>query len=98
MTIKEILTQLETAEHPVGRAIHKNDHFKVLVIAFKKGMALKEHKAHHPSKLIVMEGNVIYKEEGRTVDLKKFEETDIPVEVTHAVEAVEDSVCLLTQG
>lgn len=28
----------------------------------------------------------------------KFGEVDIPVEVTHGVEALEDSLCLLTQG
>ena len=98
MIIKEILSQLQTSQHPVAKAIHKGDNFKVLIIAFKKGMILKEHKAHLPSKLTVLEGNVIYKQEDRMVNLKKFEETEIPVEVTHSVEAFEDSVCLLTQG
>jgi quercetin dioxygenase-like cupin family protein len=91
--IKEAINQLSNSQHPVAKAFHKGEHFKVLVIAFKKGMALKEHKAHMPSRLVVIEGNVIYKEEGRLVDLKQYDETDIPVE-----EAKEDSICILTQG
>lgn len=98
MVIKEALIQLETSQHPVARALHKGDYFKVLVIVFKKGMILKEHKAHMPSKLTVLEGTVFYKEGERVVDLKKFEETNIPVEIIHSVEAREDSICLLTQG
>jgi len=35
MTIKEIIQQLETADHPVAKALHKGDHFKVLVIGLK---------------------------------------------------------------
>jgi quercetin dioxygenase-like cupin family protein len=98
MTIKDTLKRLETSKHPVANALHKGDHFKVLVIAFKKGMILNDHKAHMPSKLTVIEGSVIYNEGGQFVELKKFDETDIPVEITHSVEAKEDSLCLLTQG
>jgi ribosomal protein L21 len=37
-------------------------------------------------------------EEGKTIELDQYDETEIPVEVTHSVEAKEDSLCLLTQG
>ena len=98
MTIINTLAELQNSAHPVARALHKGEHFKVLIIAFKKGMILKEHKAHLPSKLTVLEGRVTYREGDKIIALEKFEETPIPVEVIHSVEAVEDSLCLLTQG
>jgi len=98
MTIKEIIQQLETADHPVAKALHKGDHFKVLVIGFKSGMKLKEHEAQLPSKLTVISGQVIYRESTREVKLNIFDEVEIAVNIRHSVEATEDSICLLTQG
>lgn len=99
MVIKDILAQLKTSEHPVARALHKGEHFKVIVLAFKKGMALKEHTAHLPAKLTVLTGSVRYTDNiGHSVTLDVHHTTDIPVNVPHAVEALDDSLCLLTQG
>jgi quercetin dioxygenase-like cupin family protein len=98
MLIKEILKELETSKHPVAKAFHKGTHFRVLVMAFKKGMRLKDHQAHLASRFVVMEGKVIYVENNERIELSKFDEVDIPVEITHSVEALEDSLCLLTQG
>ena len=98
MVIKEILQQLETAVHPVAKALHKGGQFKVLAIGFKKGMILKEHQAHLPSKLFVLNGEVIYKEGEVSTTLSTYDEIVIPVQVLHSVEAISDSLCLLTQG
>jgi quercetin dioxygenase-like cupin family protein len=98
MTIKEILKQLETSEYPVAKPLHKGENFKVLVIGFKSGMKLKEHQANLPSKLTVISGKVIYRQEDTATELQKFDEINIPVNITHSVEAMEDSICLLTQG
>ncbi len=53
--------------------LHQNSNFKVLVIGFKKGMVLKEHKAHRISKLTVLEGAVDYVEEERKIPLKQYD-------------------------
>ena len=98
MIVKELLAQLETATNPVAKALHKNEHFNVLVIGFKKGMLLKEHKASRPSKLTVLQGQVIYREAGREVTASQHDTVEIPVDVVHSVEATQDSLCLLTQG
>lgn len=97
-TIASIMTALESSTHPVARALHKGDHFKVLMIGFKKGMILTDHKAHTTAKLTVLSGSVLYKESDRQINLKQYEEVDIPLEVTHSVEALADSLCVLTQG
>jgi quercetin dioxygenase-like cupin family protein len=56
MVIKDVLEQLETANHPVAKQLHKGDNFKVIIMGFKNGMKLKEHNAPMPSKLIIIPG------------------------------------------
>ena len=96
--IREMIEEVETAAHPVARALHKGEHFKILVIAFKKGMKLKDHQARLASKLTVLEGHVAYIQGESKTKLNKFEDIDIPVNVIHSVEALQDSLCLLSQG
>lgn len=98
MTIKSVLEQLETAKHPIAKVLHKGEHFKVLVIGFKAGMRLEDHQAHKTSKLTIISGAVIYRESERSITLETFNEIDIPVNIIHSVEALEDSLRLLTQG
>lgn len=98
MTIADILSELDQSEHPVARALHKHDHFKVLFIGFKKGMRLAEHTTKFPAKITVLQGSITYKEPTYNVTLNKYDERAIPVDVIHSVEALEDSLCLLTQG
>ncbi len=54
MTIKEIKEQLKVTNHPVAKALHHGNDFKVLIIGFNQGMILKDHKAHITSKLTVL--------------------------------------------
>ncbi len=98
MILQQILADLETSVHPVAKALHKGTNFKVLAIGFKKGMILKEHQAHLPTQLFVLSGKVIYKQGDASKTFSALEQTEIPVEITHSVEALEDSMCLLTQG
>ena len=98
MIIKHILKELQTEVNPIARSIHTNDHFKVLMIGFKTGMKMKEHRANRTSKLTVISGTVIYYENDVRLKLEKFDEIDIPADIKHSVEAIEDSLCLLTQG
>ena len=98
MIIKEILAELQIKDHPVAKALFKKEGFKVLVLAFKDGMVLKEHKANVPTKLIVLEGSVNYKSETTEIELGKYDEFEIPVNESHAVNALENSLCMLVQG
>jgi quercetin dioxygenase-like cupin family protein len=98
MIIKQVLSKLKESAHPVILALHKGKDFRALIIGMKKSMLLKEHKATIPSKLTVLNGEVIYRESEREVRLAQYETLDIPIEKSHEVEAVEDALCLLTQG
>jgi len=98
MILQEIALQLENSTHPVAKALHKGEHFKVLAVGFKKGMLLKEHQAYLPTKLFVIKGKVIYVQGEMETTLSCMDEIEIPVNIVHAVTALEDSLCLLTQG
>ena len=98
MTIKEIKEQLESADHPVAKSFHVGDKFKVLIFGFKKGMKLEDHEAKHPTKLLVLEGDIMYHAEKKDIRLKEYDEIDIPANVEHSVGALEESIVLLTQG
>ncbi|MFN3640285.1 MAG: hypothetical protein ACK4UK_05140 [Flavobacterium sp.] len=98
MTIKELKKELRNTKYPVIKLLHHGTNFKVLVMGFNKGSILKEHKAHIRSKLTVLEGAVVYKEVNRELELKQYDEVEIPIGIPHSVKAIEDSLCFLTQG
>lgn len=98
MTIQTILDQLETSDTPVAKAFHKGEQFKVLIFGFKKGMDLKDHDAHMPTKLLVLSGDLMYHKKKETIRLKKHDEINIPADEQHSLHALEDSLVLLTQG
>lgn len=98
MTIKEIKEALRTAELPVVKSFHQGKDFKILMIGFNKGMILKDHKSNVYAKLTVLEGSVIFKDEDKTLNLNLHEEIEIPIDITHSVEAIEDSLCLLIKS
>ena len=100
MVIKEVLAELEhqNSERPTIKIVKKGDGYKIIVMGFRKGMILKEHSTPIPAKLLVIEGKVNYREADRNLILDKFDECEIPINVIHAVEAFEDSICLLIQA
>ncbi|GAA4095242.1 hypothetical protein [Mucilaginibacter panaciglaebae] len=98
MIIPEILSLLETAETPVIKILQQQASGKVLALGFKKGMILKEHQTAVPAKLVVIEGTVLYRQGEKSITLNKLSDLDIPVKITHWVEALQDSICLLILG
>jgi hypothetical protein len=98
MMIKEMLEGLENASGPVVKMLQKGPQHKVIVLGFRKGMVLKEHKTPFIAKLLVINRCIRYREAGRDIILDKYADLDIPVNIVHAVEALEDSVCLLMQS
>jgi len=98
MLIEEIKEQLKESDNPVAKTFHVGENFKVLIFGFKKGMKLRDHTAKHPTRLLVLEGDVIYTQEKRDHRLKKYQEIDIPPFISHNVSALEDCLLLLTQG
>jgi quercetin dioxygenase-like cupin family protein len=98
MIIQEVLQQLEASTGPVVKVLKRGEHFKVLVLGFKKGMVLKEHQTNTTTKLVIIDGSIVYRNANDSVNMNKFDEIDIPINVPHSVEAREDSICFLIQG
>lgn len=98
MTIAEVVARLEHAERPVALALHKDEHFKVLTIGFKKGMSLDPHTSKFPAKIVVLEGKLVFKTAQSSQSLEKYYEMAIPVMELHWFEAQEDTICLLFQA
>ena len=61
-------------------------------------MKLEDHSANHPTKLLVLEGEIIYHQPKNDLRMKQFDEVDIPADVPHSVAALSESIVLLTQG
>jgi quercetin dioxygenase-like cupin family protein len=98
MIIKNILANIADAARPISKIIKAGDSFKLVAIGLKKGVIWRDHKSVMPAKLLVMEGRVTYVQGENKVKLEKFEDFDIPVNVVHSLEAIEDSICILIQG
>ena len=98
MIFKELLQKLENADNPIAQIVQKTDCSKVLVIGFKKGMILKEHKTDIPAQLLVIKGSVVYNEKNHQEALSLYDMKNIQPDVSHSVEAKEDSLCLLFKG
>ncbi len=98
MTIPDLIAEMEGAQHPIAKALHKDKHFKVLVIGFKKGMRLDEHVAKFGAKFTVLEGRITFKSPDASLALSKFYDVTIAPGIPHWFEADEDSLALLTQS
>ncbi len=98
MVIQEIVTEVESKTNPVVKVLHKGDMFKVVVMAFKKDMILKEHQTHLPATITVMKGKVNYHTQDSITTIYEYDDFQIPVRESHSIEALEDSLCLLVQG
>lgn len=98
MVIKEALAEVKSKNHPVARILHKGDIFKVMAIAFQKDMILREHKTHLPATLTVIKGKVNYRRADSFTTVEEYDNFQIPINETHSIEALEDSICLLIQG
>lgn len=97
MAIQDVLSALKDAIAPVIKVLVKGETGKVIVLGFKKGMVLKEHKTGHSTRLLVIDGQINFLSARGTVTLSKFDELDIPVNEPHSVEAQADSICFLIQ-
>lgn len=98
MIIQDVALQVEAAEAPVIKVLQNQVSGKVLVIGLKKGVSLKKHQTAVPARLVVIEGKVVYQQDDTSVTLDKFSDLAIPVNILHAVEALENSICLLIIG
>ncbi|MDP9079611.1 MAG: hypothetical protein M3O71_19455 [Bacteroidota bacterium] len=97
MIIKDIIAQAKTSNRPIAKIIKHIGNNKVIVIGLKKGITWADHKISLPTILIVVDGSIIYREGHKATALEKLDNFNIPANITHALEALEDSLCILLQ-
>jgi quercetin dioxygenase-like cupin family protein len=73
----------------------KNEALEILSITLEKGSVLPDHTSPRDTFLIVIEGAVDFFINGKTYSLEQFEDFSFPKEVSHRVEAREDSRFLI---
>ncbi len=95
--IHDIINELESADRPIAKAIHKSPQGKCIGIGLKAGMEIKEHKANVPTTLLVIQGSITYIEGDQSTNLSAFEQYAIPVNVPHAVTSAKGALILLMQ-
>ena len=71
--------------------ILSNPSFKLIGLGFIKGQVLEKHMTPTPAILIVQDGSVDFKMQGKTHTLKAGDYFEIPANVEHEVIGKEDS-------
>ena len=98
----EVLTEISEAisesDKPVIKQIYSKNGQKMLAIGLRKGVIFPEHIAPSKAKLIVVQGQIEFIIASDHKKLECFDSYDIPQEVKHSVEGVEDAIFLLLLG
>ncbi len=76
---------------PVVTKLETPDSVQYLAIGLKKDVVLKDHKTPIPAILTVLSGKIKFITSETTNELNAGDVFDIPVDVMHRVEALEDA-------
>ncbi len=79
-----------------AKTLAKYDDFRVVLIAFRAGARLAEHKTEGRISVHLLAGHVRVKAEGRTFDLRPASLLTLDQGVPHDVDALEESALLLS--
>jgi quercetin dioxygenase-like cupin family protein len=74
----------------------KNTLMRIVLIALRKGAALKKHKAVGTISVQVLEGKMIFTTDTQSIELMRGEMITLHEGIMHSVVAKEDTVFLLT--
>ncbi|MFS8083033.1 MAG: cupin domain-containing protein [Ginsengibacter sp.] len=101
MNIPEFIDQLKS-EQPWktgdknAMTIYKNDSMRIVLIALHKDAVLKKHTAEGNISVQVIEGEIKFNTDADSVTLEKGGMVSLHNGLAHSVEAVKESVFLLT--
>lgn len=96
----EVLRLREEKEWQEGRrnaiTLRKGEGLSVVLLVMKGGDRLSEHSAPGPISVSVREGRIRFTAEGEAVEAGSESVLTCDAGIRHAVEALEDAVCLVT--
>jgi quercetin dioxygenase-like cupin family protein len=81
---------------PSSKTLVKYADLRLVLLAMKKKMIMREHKTSARISIQTLTGRIHLKLQGRSIDLPAGELLTLDPDLTHDVEAVEDSAFLLT--
>jgi quercetin dioxygenase-like cupin family protein len=81
-----------------GRTLVKDGPLRMIIVGFKDGASLQEHKAGGPVSIQVLAGDVEVKVDDAMHPLRKDDVLVLGADIVHSVQANTDSVILLTIG
>lgn len=101
MNIPEFIEQLKSEQtwktsDKNAMTIYKNDVMRIVLIALHKGAELQKHTAEGNISVQVMEGEIKFNTDADSVILEKGGMVALHKGLPHSVEAVKESVFLLT--
>lgn len=82
-------------DHIMGRAIHTDDHVKVLAFPFEAGQKLEEHTAPHPAALHFLEGEADVTLGNDKVEAQGGTWIHMPANLPHSIHARTPTTMLL---
>ncbi|WP_157472129.1 hypothetical protein [Neolewinella persica] len=97
-TIKSVLRKMKQSSGPVTEELHAVDGLSVMVIGLNRGELLADHTTDVKTRLIVLDGCVLYNDPIDTFPLFDYDEHEIPIGVVHSLTANRKSICLLIKG
>lgn len=98
MIIQEIINLMPSSDKVITRILRKYDQNRIIAIGLKKGLFLPDHITDVPALLIPIQGKVYFRSEVLSMEVQALEEVEIPLNVVHSLEALEDSICILIKG
>lgn len=79
-----------------GITLVKYPHMRVVLVALRKGTRMREHKLRGPVSLFVVQGRINIEAGSTAYKVRKKELVTLQKAVLHDVQAIQDSVFLLT--
>lgn len=96
--IKNVLLKMKRSSGPITEVLQAGDDFSVTVVGLKRGELLCDRATNKKTKLIVLNGGVLYKDPRGKFPLFDYDEHKIPIGVAHSLTAIRKSICLLIKG
>lgn len=93
--LNTIFSEIEVSDKPILRIIFRNNVTRIAIIGLKKGMRLVDHQLPVDARIIMLEGEIEIDSKIEIINLKKFNEYEIPRKVIHQVRTNENAMLMI---
>src|SRR5215831_17370536 len=87
-------TESEQLSPTISRQVVHGEQITIAKIVLKKGAFVPEHSHHNEQISTILEGSLLFRMEGKEINLQQGESLVIAPHVPHSAEALEDCVAL----